>query len=76
MLRFLFGVVLGIVLTLYVQAKGDMILRGVGIDPQTLHKQVKVIRELAHTILDKDTAEEERGGAGSGHAGRDAPSHR
>lgn len=76
MLRFFFGLVLGIVLTLYLQAKGDMILRGLGVDPQVLRKQAKVIRELTQTILEREAAEEDRGGAGFDHPGKDAPSHR
>ncbi len=60
MLRFLFGVVLGVILTLYVQARGDALLRAVGLDPHVVHSRLKVVRQVGHAIFKDDVDKERR----------------
>jgi hypothetical protein len=57
MTRFIFGVIIGILLTLYFQAKGGDFLRGIGIDPQVFFNRFKVIKQVTQTFIREETPE-------------------
>lgn len=57
MLRFLFGMIIGVVLTLYLQVKGDDILKGIGIDPKAFHSRFKVITHVTQTVFKDEVSE-------------------
>jgi hypothetical protein len=57
MMRFLFGVIIGVLLTLYLQAKGDDILKGIGIDSRVISGKLKSIKEVTQTFFKDESPE-------------------
>lgn len=60
MMRFLFGLVIGVLLTLYLQAKGGDILKGIGVDPQVFSSKFKLIKQVTQTFFKEETGEKEK----------------
>ena len=51
MMRFIFGVIVGVLLTLYLQANGADILKGIGIDSRVISSKFKSVKEVTQTFF-------------------------
>ena len=56
MTRFLFGVLIGVLLTIYVQTKGEDILRVVGIDPNTFSVE-RLYKKVTRSLFGEESSE-------------------
>jgi len=63
MRRFLFGVVVGVLLVLFFQARGAEFLRGLGIDPERISQRME---EIQGKLLKMIQTSKEAGGQATG----------